>query len=151
MDKATKILLTILLALTLSACKTLDTFKDEKNRDGIKNILYITDQTGSGASRTIQIELEKNVTGAVNVTLTASDGNGGSSSKSFAITIQANSNNAPVVNFSSEINQINDELDQIYYPFSLAVSDPDGDSVSIKLEQLDGFSWVNLALFLNSL
>ena len=104
----------------------------------------ITDQTGSGASRTIQIELEKNVTGAVNVTLTASDGNGGSSSKSFAITIQANSNNAPVVNFSSEINQINDELDQIYYPFSLAVSDPDGDSVSIKLEQLDGFSWVNL-------
>ena len=45
--------------------------------------------------RTIQIELEKNVTGAVNVTLTASDGNGGSSSKSFAITIQANSNNAP--------------------------------------------------------
>ncbi|MEC7223030.1 MAG: tandem-95 repeat protein, partial [Verrucomicrobiota bacterium] len=104
----------------------------------------ITDQTGSGASRTIQIELEKNVTGEVNVLLTASDGNGASSTQGFKITIQANSNNAPVVNFSSEINQINDELDQIYYPFSLAVSDPDGDSVSIKLEQLNGFSWVNL-------
>jgi hypothetical protein len=41
MDKATKILLTILLALTLSACKTLDTFKDEKNRDGIKETTLI--------------------------------------------------------------------------------------------------------------
>jgi len=41
MDKATKILLTILLALSLSACKTIDTFKDEKNRDGIKETTLI--------------------------------------------------------------------------------------------------------------
>ena len=41
MDKATKILITILLALTLSGCKTLDTFKDEKNRDGIKETTLI--------------------------------------------------------------------------------------------------------------
>ena len=36
MNKTTKILITILLALALSGCKTIDTFKDEKDRDGIK-------------------------------------------------------------------------------------------------------------------
>jgi len=41
MEKTIKILITILLALTLSGCKTLDTFKDEKNRDGIKETTLI--------------------------------------------------------------------------------------------------------------
>ena len=41
MDKVTKILLTILLLIILSGCKTLDTFKDEKNRDGIKETTLI--------------------------------------------------------------------------------------------------------------
>ena len=41
MNKTSKILITILLALTLSGCKTLDTFKDEKDRDGIKETSLI--------------------------------------------------------------------------------------------------------------
>ena len=41
MEKTIKILITILLALTLSGCKTLDTFTDEKNRDGIKETTLI--------------------------------------------------------------------------------------------------------------
>jgi len=41
MDKATKILITILLTLILSGCKTIDTFKDEKDRDGIKETTLI--------------------------------------------------------------------------------------------------------------
>tara|TARA_B100001057_G_scaffold425889_1_gene449625 strand:- start:1530 stop:3110 length:1581 start_codon:yes stop_codon:yes gene_type:complete len=36
MDKIIKILLTILLAVSLSSCATMETFKDEKDRDGIK-------------------------------------------------------------------------------------------------------------------
>ncbi len=36
MNRKIKILILIILALSLSGCKTLDTFKDEKNRDGIK-------------------------------------------------------------------------------------------------------------------
>ena len=41
MNKTKKILISILLALTLSGCKTLDTFKDEKDRDGIKETSLI--------------------------------------------------------------------------------------------------------------
>jgi type IV pilus assembly protein PilQ len=36
MNKLTKILLAILLSVSLTGCTTMETFKDEKNRDGIK-------------------------------------------------------------------------------------------------------------------
>ena len=41
MNKITKILITISLTIILSGCKTLDTFKDEKDRDGIKETTLI--------------------------------------------------------------------------------------------------------------
>ena len=41
MNKITKILITISLTVILSGCKTIDTFKDEKDRDGIKETTLI--------------------------------------------------------------------------------------------------------------